>query len=499
MLANFVGVGVAAALNVIFVPIFVRLLGVQAYGLIGFYALLQGSLQIMDLGLSTTTNRELARYLTYAGDSAHARNFVRTVEVPYVALGVAMGGGLIGFAPVVAHQWIQSAAVPVETVSAVVALMGVVFACQWPVSLYQGGLLGLQQQPVLQGINIGASILKNIGVVIWLQVMRPSIELFFVWQIGVALAHVLALRTALWQSLPAMPQLPRFDWQLLRKVWTFAAGMSGIGVFGLILSQMDKLLASKLLPLDMFGYYSMATVISGGLNLVLITPIFNSLFPRFSQLAMSRDQAALASLYHRSTQFMAVAVWPMVACLVFFAGDALRLWTGDPLAAEKIAAPLRLLIVGTAINGLMVLPYMLQLAHGWTRLGVGITLVQVIVFGPLAWWFIEAWGTTGAGVAWLLINVTYLLIGAPLTHRRLLSREFGRWLKHDIGGPLLTIGLVAGGVFALRMNSPALLPAWGWLGVAYPATVLAALIATPLIWRPVVDFGAKILRLQQSA
>jgi O-antigen/teichoic acid export membrane protein len=499
LLANFIGLAVVAALNVFFVPVFIRILGIQAYGLIGFYAVLQGSLQIMDLGLSTTANRELARYLTRASDLAEARSFVLTVEIPYTALGIIMGGGLVSLAPVLGEWWIQATAVPAATVSTAVALMGVVFACQWPVSLYQGGLLGLQRQLVMQSINVVASLLKNIGVVYWLQWTRPSIELFFVWQIGVALVHVLALRTALWQNLPIGPRSPCFDLQLLRKVWTFAAGMSGIGVLGLILSQMDKLLVSKLLPLDMFGYYSVATVLSGGLNLVLIMPIFNALFPRFSQLAVSGERTALAGLYHRGTQFMAVAVWPVVVCVVFFAGDVLRLWIGDPLAAEKATVPLQLLVAGTAINGLMVLPYMLQLAYGWTRLGISITLIQVIIFIPLAWWFIMAWGATGAAAAWLLINATYFLVGVPLTHQRLLSGELGRWLREDVGLPLLAIGLAAGGVLVLRMTVPQLLPIWGWLSLAYPVALLAALTAAPIIRRVVVEFGTRNLSCPRIA
>ena len=64
ILANFGGQGWAALAQLAFVPLYLKFLGIEAYGLIGFYMMLQGILQILDVGLSMTINRELARYLT---------------------------------------------------------------------------------------------------------------------------------------------------------------------------------------------------------------------------------------------------------------------------------------------------------------------------------------------------------------------------------------------------------------------------------------------------
>jgi O-antigen/teichoic acid export membrane protein len=49
-----------AALTLVITPIQINLLGVEAFGLIGFIAILQIVMSVLDLGLSSTITRELA-------------------------------------------------------------------------------------------------------------------------------------------------------------------------------------------------------------------------------------------------------------------------------------------------------------------------------------------------------------------------------------------------------------------------------------------------------
>jgi O-antigen/teichoic acid export membrane protein len=70
-------------MQLLIVPLYIRFMGMEAYGLIGFYAMLQGTLQILDLGLSPTMTRELARYSSQSGKEHEMRDFVRTLEIGY--------------------------------------------------------------------------------------------------------------------------------------------------------------------------------------------------------------------------------------------------------------------------------------------------------------------------------------------------------------------------------------------------------------------------------
>ena len=105
--------------------------------------------------------------------------------------------------------------------------------------------------------------------------------------------------------------------------------MSGISVSAIILTQLDKVILSKLLSLEMFGYYTLAGVASSVVPVMLVGPMFNALFPRFTSLVAMNDEPRSKLLYHQGSQLMAVLVLPVAAVLAFFSFDILLLWTGS--------------------------------------------------------------------------------------------------------------------------------------------------------------------------
>jgi O-antigen/teichoic acid export membrane protein len=238
--------------------------------------------------------------------------------------------------------------------------MGVLATLQLPFSLYQGGLMGLQRQVLLNLIKIIMVTLGSWGGVLVLWLYSPTITAFLYWQIGISAVQVSLMMGLLWRNLPEAGLPPRFDSRLLRNVGNFAAGMSGITLCTLLLTQLDKVVLSKLLSLEFFGYYMLATVLSNGLTL-LTAPVYNAVFPRFSALVATADAIGLKDLYHRSTQLMATLILPFAAVMAFFSFDILLVWTRNAETARNASPVLRLLVVGTAINGLMTIPF----ALGW--------------------------------------------------------------------------------------------------------------------------------------
>ena len=85
--ANLTGSGWSAILGLACTPLYVKFLGMEAYGLIGFYLTMNGVIQVLDLGLSPTMTREMARYSALPEKAGEARDFVRTLEIGYWLIG----------------------------------------------------------------------------------------------------------------------------------------------------------------------------------------------------------------------------------------------------------------------------------------------------------------------------------------------------------------------------------------------------------------------------
>ena len=283
ILANYLGNGWTAVMSLVFIPLYLHFLGIEAYGLVGMFVTLQAMFGLLDLGLGATLNRELARLNVQADKAGEMRQLLRTLEVIYWAVAALIGAVVLSLAPFLAHNWVHPEKLTPATVQQAFMIMGLALACQWPLAFYSGGLMGLQRQVSLNVINISTATLRGVGAVLLLWLVSPTIQAFFIWQVAVGALQTLAVGWWLWRILPAGGPPARFHPQVLRGVWRFAAGMSGIAVMSVILINLDKIILSKLLTLEMFGYYTLAGVAAASLYR-FIYPIVTAIYPRFTQL-----------------------------------------------------------------------------------------------------------------------------------------------------------------------------------------------------------------------
>jgi O-antigen/teichoic acid export membrane protein len=217
----------------------------------------------------------------------------------------------------------------------------------------------------------------NLGAVAVLIFLSPTIEAFFIWQACVGLLHAVSMRWAAWGVIGRLKEV-RFDVDELKRIWRFSAGMSGIAVSGLVFTQLDKVILSKIVELKEFGHYMLATAVVSGLYL-LIVPTFNVVYPRLSALVVTGDREKLTDLYRVGTRLLASVLFPVAMLLVVFPQELVYAWTRNQAIASSVAPIIALLAVGTALHGVMHFPYSLQLAYGVTRLPLTINAILIVV------------------------------------------------------------------------------------------------------------------------
>ena len=371
------------------------------------------------------------------------RNLVRTLEVLYWGVAILAGIVVAVLSPFIAHHWVKAEQLSPITIEHAFLLMGLAITLQMPVGFYSGGLMGLQRQVLLNAIIISTSTLRGVGAVLILWLVSPTIQAYFLWQIIVSIIYTFLLAMFLKRRLSFGDNKAVFQKQLLKGIWRFTAGMSGITILALILTQMDKIILSKMLSLEMFGYYALASMVAMSLC-NLFTPVFCSIYPRLTQLVSIDDQEELKRLYHESCQFVAVLILPVAIVVALFSNEILLLWTRNPTTAENTYILVSILICGTALNGLMYLPFALQLAFGWISLSLFKNVISVILFVPLIIYMAVHYGTTGAAMAWFALNMGDIVFVIPLMHRRLLRKEKWRWYLQDVCLPLVVCVFVAG-------------------------------------------------------
>lgn len=477
--ANFVGSFWQAIMGLAFIPLYIKFMGIESYGLIGIFATLQVIFGLLDVGMGSTLTRETARLSALPGKEQEMRNLVRTLETLYWIVAVFVGITIILLSPLISHHWIKASQLSPQIIERALSFMGLAMIFQMPIGFYSGGFMGLQKQVLLNIINVFMSTLRGAGAVLILWLVSPTIQAFLLWQIGISIINIFLLALLLWRELPYSGSRAIFQKQLLKEVWRFAAGISGISVLAVILTQMDKVILSNILSLEMFGYYMLASMVAMSLSR-LFTPVFSSIYPRFTQLVSINDQEGLKQLYHKSCQLVAVLILPAAIVIAFFSYEVILLWTQNPATAEKTHIILSIMICGTAINGLMHPPYALQLAFGWTRLSLLKTFISVILLVPFIIYLTKQYGVAGAAVPWLVLNIGLFFIEIPIMHFRLLRKEMWPWYLQDVGIPLIACLFVAGLGRLFFINTTAPLMMLQHLIIVSVVTLGVAVITVPL-------------------
>ncbi len=435
IVANYLGSLWTAVMSLAFVPVYIHFIGVEAYGLVGVHTTLQAMFTLLDLGLGGAMLREMAKLSVEPDAGVKMRRLVRTLEGLYWTIGIVVGIFTTSAATLIAHRWLKPGQLSPEATQQAIIIMGWCIAFNWPADFYKAGLLGMQRQVTTNLISGSIATLRGLGTILVLWRVSPTVQAFFLWQVFTTLLEATLNATFLWRNLPPSQERARFDLAVLKSLWRFAAGLTGNTLVSLVLGLSDKVILSKLLPLETFGYYALAGTVASCLYR-LSSPVFAAVYPRYTQLVAQGDEDGLKAFYHRTSQLMNVLVLPTAAVVGFFAPELLLLWTRNPTTVANVAPILRVMVIGTGLNGVVTIPYALQLAYGWIRFAFYAHAVGMVFSVSLVYFMATRYGSVGAASVWALLNVGFVMVSTPLMHRRLLRGEFRRWQLEDVGIPL---------------------------------------------------------------
>jgi O-antigen/teichoic acid export membrane protein len=478
--AGFLGNTWTALVQIAFIPIYIRILGMEAYGLMGVYAFLQVALSCLDFGLIPTLSREAARFTAGAHSVGEMRSLLRSVEVVFVSIAAVVFATVVAAAPWIARSWLNAETLPVPAATRAIGVMGALLGLRWLTSVYRAAITGMQDLVWLNVAGAAFATVRGAGVVPVLLWMAPTIEAFFLFQAAVAVAELAAMHQRSWRFLASADEAS-FSAQSLHRIWRFSAGVTVFSLLYLLLHQADKMLLSAMLSLKAFGYYALASSVAGSLNL-LIAPIGGVAYPRLNALVARGDATALAQAYHRFSQMLTLAIAPGALVLALFPERILMLWIGDPTTCRETAPLVALLAVGALLNAFMSMPHMLQLALGRTRFIIALNGAYLVVFLPAVYFGVSAYGAIASACAWIAINLCGIVLAVPLMHRNMLPQEMWRWYGSDIALPAAAALAAA---FLVRSSAP--VPSvggtWSAAMVVSAALVLAygaCLLASPI-------------------
>ncbi len=387
----------------IFIPLYIRILGETAYGLVSFFATLQTTLNILGLGLTNTLRREFAVGINDSDNLNRKYKLLSSIETIYIFLCIFIVFICSVCSKYVTSKWLNIENLDPIMVTHVISIMGISIALQLLANLYAGCLFGLDKQILANSLTISWSFLKSIGSLLLIMLVDNNLVLFYSWHVFIDMVYLVVLRILLANMLKTKN---RDNWEIkdiciVSTVWGYTMGILLISFISLINRQLDKLIISNSLTITELGAYNVATTL-GSLSAIVPSSISAAIFPSFTHQATTNDEQ-LYSQFCKINKYVSIILSCMGSFIAVFSLRIIRLWTGSELYVEVLGIVSFFVVLAIVIIEYQEVPYVLALAHGNPRINVIVGGVFIPIVGLFTFLGIKNYGLLGAGVVYLLM------------------------------------------------------------------------------------------------
>ncbi len=133
-------------MGIAFVPIYIKYLGIESYGLIGLFTMLQTWLIMLDMGMTPALSREMARFTGGAHSAQTIRDLLRSVEIVASIIACLIASGVYLTSCWLAIDWLKVDKLPPQVVAQALAIMGIVISLRFVEGIYRSAIIGYKDR-----------------------------------------------------------------------------------------------------------------------------------------------------------------------------------------------------------------------------------------------------------------------------------------------------------------------------------------------------------------
>lgn len=444
LIANYLGQFWTTFIGLIFVPIYIKYLGIEAYGLVGLYTMLQIWFGYLDLGLTPTISREFSKFIAGELNSNTMWNLIYTIELLTIIIASITVLICIAGSGWIAEYWINTSngINSIGNIKNVLIVIGFVISIKFIEGIYRNALISLQKQITYNVINSAFATLRSVGALFVLSKISNSIFYFFIWQAIISLISMLFFRIYTYSSLPPKTQKLEFSIDVLKKNWKFTGGIILSNFTIILITQTDKIILSKVLSLTELSIYSIATTVSGTIYLVL-NPITTAFAPKLTeQLFKVNSNSSLSEIYHKYSQFVSVMCSSVAFVIMINSSVLLEIWLKNDEVVSMVQPLLIPMIVSVLLICFLYPAKDLQYSYGWSSLTFKVNLISLFLVLPALIIVVPKYKILGAIFIHAILHVSYLIFVPLIMHNKILINEKFNWYFYDVILP--TLGSIIG-------------------------------------------------------
>jgi O-antigen/teichoic acid export membrane protein len=466
---NLAGTALPLVVAVFAIPVLIRELGTERFGVLMLAWAVMGHFALFDFGLGLATTKFVAECLARQA-LADLPRLVWASLTAHVVLGLAGGALLALLTPWLTERFFSIPPGLLVEVRTAFYLLALSVPLVVVTASLRGMLEGMHRFDLVNYIRVPAGAVNY---------LIPIIVVFHTKDLAAVVAAILAVRAVVLVAhvLVGLGQLPvrlgpyGFTAAVLRPLVGFGGWVTVSSLVSPSIVFIDRFAIGALVSMSAVAYY--ATPYEAVTKLWMFSAsLLAALFPVLSALSVVPG-AEIRALHGRAMRYLLVTVAPIVGLLLAFADDLLTVWISAEFAHESAPAT-RWLALGVLINVLAQIPYTVLQGMGHAGVVARVQLALLPCYVAAIWMLITAFGVTGAAMAWAGRAAVELVLLAAAAERRMpaagAAPADSLWRAAVLPAVILvllwTCGTMLAGTPMLKLAAAvgllALLVAWEW-------------------------------------
>lgn len=439
---NLLGQGAILAVNFLTLPILVKKMGLEAYGV---YVILNAAASYLSI-LSFGAGPALVKYVA---EFRGSKNAELAQAVRYGALFHLLGAGLgaLVLAAAAPRLALSVFSVPPALLeqgvfllrcAAAAAVFAAVCQASWCV------LDGLQRFDLRNGLNLAMSFLVPVGAAAIL-ILGGSLAPVGAWYVAVNILVALISAGIALRLVPASAKPGHFAFGAFA---AYGLSMAFGPLAWIVTFQFDKLFIASQLPLSELTLYA---VPSGLLQRLHIFPavLAGVLVPMISEIPLAEVQHGLPKLYLRSVRLLLYILLPILSLLFVVMPQFLTLWLGGDFGGRSVWVA-RLLVLSQVFFVLVFIPNAVAMGRGRPILVSAVAWAQAGV-SILSWSLLtRRYGVHGVAAGALLAQALPAMAYLTIVHRTMIGIGARRFIAEGLRGPVLAAGCMVLVIFPVH-------------------------------------------------
>lgn len=462
------------------IPMMLRFMGADIYGLYIICVSLIGFIAFADLGVGQAVIKYISQYEA-TGERAKVKPFLEVARTFYVVLGLLIAALLAVFSNELGgwlRQGKPDSQVDVALAGQALAITALAFLFGYLNQFYLNVFRAYHRFDIPAVIHNAANVVGILQAVVLLLLGHGLLAILW----GYVAVQAIALLSGylLARHLLSIGGGLRFSlgYQVLKEILGFSSYTFVSNFLGGVVFRLDKLFIGVLLGTEAVAYYQIPHTIAQMANGV-IQVLSQITFPRFSELSSLQQQEQRLVLYKQALLLVFIVGAVINLGLISAGGAFLSIWI-SPEFAERSTLTLQIVALYSFFQSNTMIPYWVLQGEGKAKVAALSSLVGTVCYFIGLYLLTPVYGYNGAALSlfllllplpyfyywvrqgvghrfrdYLLLNALFLLVGALLFIG--LSR-----LYHYIGSDIWFVVLDA--LLLLGALAAALYFAMGWIG-----------------------------------